>query len=107
MKAAEVLADTPTITYRQLDFWCSKGWLRPDQRGGSGYARTFSGDEARVARTMARLVAAGLKPDAAHRVARGEQELAPGIVVLVDPPAPELELDAEPQATLVGELVAA
>lgn len=86
MNASQVLADIPEITYRQLDHWCVKGWLRPDHRGGTGYARTFSGDEVRVARVMARLVAAGLTPAAAHRVARGEQELAPGIRVLVNQP---------------------
>lgn len=84
MNAAEILIKIPEITYRQLDFWCSKGWLRPDQRGGSGHARTFSGDEARVARTMARLVAAGLKPDTAHAIARGQARIAPGIWVVVD-----------------------
>lgn len=90
MNAAQVLAEIPDLTYRRLDHWCSKGWLRPDHRGGTGYARTFTGDEVQVARIMVRLIAAGLTPSAAARIARGETEIAPGIRVLVDQPAGEL-----------------
>ncbi len=85
MTCDQILARCPGITYRQLDTWVTKGWLNPDERNpGPGHARRFTGDEARVAIVMGRLVAAGLKPDAAHRVARGQWELAPGITVLVD-----------------------
>ena len=84
MNAAQVLARTPQITYRQIDVWCSKGYLQPDHQGGTGHHRHFSGDEVRVVRMMARLVAAGLTPAAAHRVARGQQ-LAPGVTASTSP----------------------
>lgn len=73
------------ISYRQLDHWVDRGYLRPaNQVTGTGNFRRFTADEMRVAVTMARLVAAGLTVAAAHRVARGETELAPGVRVLVE-----------------------
>lgn len=60
------------ITYRQLDYWCRKGWLRPDEANtGSGTRRTFPPDELRVAALMAVLTReAGLRPDRAEMFAR-------------------------------------
>lgn len=74
------------VTYRRLDYWTRKGYLRAENpTPGSGYRRTWPRSEHRVARAMARLTAAGLTLDAAHRVARGETQLAPGVhVLLVD-----------------------
>jgi DNA-binding transcriptional MerR regulator len=88
VNSAHLLDRTPGLTYRMLDHWVRKGYLRHDQRrkDSSGVAREFSGDEVRVAQTMTRLVLAGLKPATAEKVARGGQEIAPGITVLVDTP---------------------
>ena len=58
------------ITYRQLDHWTSAGLLKPLHIGGSGIPREWTRAELDVARTMGRLVAAGLKPEPASRVAR-------------------------------------
>jgi hypothetical protein len=72
------------MTYRMLDHWCRIGLLHPlnpDQ--GSGAARVFTADELDVARVMGRLVAAGVSPQAAGRVARGG-ELAPGVHVVLE-----------------------
>lgn len=76
----------PGATYRQVDLWTRKQLLRPENATpGSGLARRWPAEEIRVGTAMARLVAAGLTPEAAHRVARGGQ-LAPGITVtLTDP----------------------
>lgn len=71
-------------TFRQLDHWCHKGWLRPVGGVGTGYSRDFGAAEIRVAKLMARLVSAGVSPEAAHRAARGDGELAPGVRVDVD-----------------------
>lgn len=74
------------ITYRQLDHWVRKGWLRPDVDDvGSGYRRTFPPAELDVARVMGALTAAGMTPRAAERVARGEP-LASGVRVVVELP---------------------
>jgi len=70
-------------TYRQLDHWVRSGYLKPNCAGGSGFVREWPKGELRVANTMARLVAAGLPPALAARVARGEREIAPGVKVLV------------------------
>ncbi len=84
MDLDRVLAVTGA-TYRQLDHWSRRGWLRPDGGGrGSGRPREWSRTEVEVATTMVRLVAAGITPEAAHRAARGDGVLAPGVRVLVE-----------------------
>jgi hypothetical protein len=74
-------------TYRQLDYWCRQGWLHPDRVGysvnGSGSPRDWPLSEIRAARTMARLVAAGLSPPVAAEVARGRVDIGDGIRVVV------------------------
>ncbi len=72
------------LSYRQLDYWARQGYLHPERDGdGSGHARQWSPEELAVAETMARLVAAGIPPATAVRVARGETEIGPGIRVVV------------------------
>jgi DNA-binding transcriptional MerR regulator len=82
------------ITYRQLDHWVRRGYLRPEHVGknrygsSSGYSRYWTREELDVARVMGRLTAAGLTPTAAHRIARSGEpraELAPGIQIEVAP----------------------
>lgn len=65
-------------TYRQLDHWINRGWLRvPHRPGGtgSGYHRHWTTEELAVAATMARLVKARIPPDVAERIARGHPEV--------------------------------
>lgn len=71
------------LTYRQLDYWTTKGYLHPLHGTGSGIARVWPDEELAVARMMARLVGAGLTLALAARVARGEEDVAPGVKVLV------------------------
>jgi hypothetical protein len=81
----EQLLRRADISYRQLTYWTSKGWLRPINPGcGSGYNYEFTADEVRVALLMGRLVRAAIAPKAAHRVARGETVLAEGIEIVID-----------------------
>lgn len=78
------------VTYRQLDFWTRRGWVVASPRppgATSGTPRSWPEGELRVAAVMARLVAAGLAPHAAHRAARGGGILAPGGRVSVEEPA--------------------
>jgi hypothetical protein len=80
------LGDVDGLTYRQLDYWIRAGYLLPNDAGaGAGSRRSWSDSERAVAVMMARLVAAGLTLEAAHRVARagGRLELAPGVTVEV------------------------
>lgn len=73
-------------SYRQLDYWARRGYLRLTQhKPGPGHAREWPDEEIRVARVMARLTVAGFPPALAERVARGDTEVAPGIHILVDP----------------------
>ena len=73
------------ITYRMLDYWTRKGWLRPYHDGGSGRDRQWPATELQVAREMGLLVKAGLLPAAAHRVARAGQ--ASAVLALISPDA--------------------
>lgn len=84
---AELLATG--ITYRQSDFWVRQGYLRPERRkgrAGTGFARRWPSGELAVAARMARLVTAGIAPEAAAKFAREswpEGEIAPGVVLTV------------------------
>ena len=79
------IAATAGITYRQLDFWVRQGYLKPlFAPQGSGFSRAFSESEVDVARRMARFVAAGVFPEAAHNAARNGGELAPGMRIIMD-----------------------
>lgn len=83
MNTTELVQETGA-TFRQLDFWARQGYLRPVGGEGSGRLRDWPGDEVRVAKVMTRLVQAGVLPAAAHRAARHDGELAPGVRVDVD-----------------------
>ena len=78
----------PTLTYRKLDYWTRKGFIRADNPGpGSGYTRTWSVAEAACAVAMSRLVAAGIPPGAACRAARNDGWLSDTVrVVVVEKP---------------------
>jgi DNA-binding transcriptional MerR regulator len=74
------------ITYRQCDHWVRLGLLKPLHLGGSGSPREWTHAELEVARTMGRLVAAGMKPEPASRVARSPGrrcEIADGVWIEV------------------------
>jgi hypothetical protein len=79
------LVSITKITYRQCDFWCNSGYLRPiEPRPGTGTCRFFAAGEVKVAGLMAVMVKAGVSPEAAHRAARNGGELAPGVRVVID-----------------------
>jgi DNA-binding transcriptional MerR regulator len=75
--SAEVCRQTG-LTYRQLDYWCRHGWLKPESysRGnakpgnGPGWDRRWTQAELNAARMMARLVDLGITPQQAADVAR-------------------------------------
>lgn len=74
------LLEQTGATYRQIDYWISKGYLHPLRRrgaDGSGSPRVWPGSEIRVAERMAILVTVGLTPAAAHHAAR-KDGLLPG-----------------------------
>lgn len=72
--ATDVLNATG-ITYRQFDHWCRHGWLKPfNEGGGNGSRRLFTEDEYDTACRMGRLVQAGIQPEVAHAVARGDTQ---------------------------------
>lgn len=88
------------LTYRRLDYWTTKGHLKADSaRPGTGYPRSWTRRELKVAELMVRLRSAGLRLDVAARVARSTVEqgraaaicrLGPGVSVVVwmDPDRP-------------------
>jgi hypothetical protein len=64
------LADHAGITYRQLNYWCRKGWLDPIGGQGTGNKAAWPLSEAFVAVRMATLVNIGMSPAMAARMAR-------------------------------------
>ncbi|RCG27202.1 hypothetical protein DQ384_26140 [Sphaerisporangium album] len=79
-----------TPSYRQIDHWIRRGWLRPIDNGGTGHPREWPVIESRVRDLMGRLVDAGFTPAAAADAARmhvtlgGSVLLADGLVLLID-----------------------
>lgn len=60
----------PWITYRQLDFWCRKGYILQQGAAGSGFSRQIPESERPVLQLMARLVRIGLPAEQASKIAR-------------------------------------
>lgn len=84
------------ITYRQLDHWITRGYLRPENKPGSGTEREFSEREIEVAKLMAALVNAGFRAEKAAKTARYvlaegivRLRLADNIVLVLSEPRPE------------------
>lgn len=64
--SAQVL-EAIDVTYRQLDHWARKGWLRPSLQD---HERNWSPTELNAAVIMARLVKVGMHAPDAARIAR-------------------------------------
>lgn len=78
------VVDLPEVSYRQLDHWTRRGWLRPEHKGGSGRVRHWPSEELFVAQRMGRLVKAGIVAPVAARVAReGVADLGYGVRIEV------------------------
>jgi DNA-binding transcriptional MerR regulator len=59
------------VTYRQLDYWTRRGYVRPiEPTPGSGFPRQWTDEEAAVVERIAGLVASGVRLDFAARDAR-------------------------------------
>ena len=73
--AWEAVRDIPGMTYRQFDYWCTRGYIRFDierdkTENGSGNWRTLTEDEIRVVTLMTELVTLGMSPQTAEPLAR-------------------------------------
>lgn len=57
MNSTELIANTPGLTHRKLDFWCHRGVFGSAKSvgGGSGSRREFDDTEVHIARVLARL----------------------------------------------------
>lgn len=88
------MTKTLGLTGRRLDHWTEQGYLlSPEHGSGSGVPRTWSAIEMDVARTIMRLMAAGLALGPAAYLARNivsddltKVRLGRGIVLTVDRP---------------------
>ncbi len=63
------LAKECDVSYRQMDYWCRKGFIHTDVVG-SGYARFIEGSEIEIFRLVCKLVKCGLTVEAAAVAAR-------------------------------------
>jgi hypothetical protein len=57
MNSTELIARTPGLTHRKLDFWCHRGVFGDAKSagGGSGSRRDFDETEVTIAQVLARL----------------------------------------------------
>jgi DNA-binding transcriptional MerR regulator len=72
------LADQAGITNRQVNEWCSKGFIHPTQPLGRHSGRQFTDLERRITIRMAMLYAVGFTPRAASTIARTWETDTPG-----------------------------
>jgi DNA-binding transcriptional MerR regulator len=78
------------LTYRQLDYWCRQGYVKPAwESKGSGHPRCFTLEEVRVVTTMAKLVSVGIAPASAHYAARHNGRLSADVRVIIDETKPQ------------------
>lgn len=77
MITTNVLLKKTGLTLRQIDHWARQGYLRTEEgySGGTGKPRVYRDGELRIALRMRDLVACGVRPEHAHRLARGDQAL--------------------------------
>jgi hypothetical protein len=75
------------VTYRRLDYWARRGYLRPERDSrSSGIPRRWPAAEVEVARRMARLTGSGIAVERAAVFARYSWpagEIAPGVTLAV------------------------
>jgi hypothetical protein len=65
------LAERAGLTYKQVDHWTKRRFLKPEPNpGGTGHRRAFKPSEVRVAQVMSALVRAGVMPHIAAKAAR-------------------------------------
>jgi len=64
------LAHQAGISYRMLDHWTRRGWIRPRGGHGSGFQRHFTPSETAVVCTAGQLVKLGIIPERAVQYAR-------------------------------------
>lgn len=90
LASEDFLEACPGLTYRRLDHWTRKRYLKPRDRSanGSGCPRRWAPEEVPVAAVMMALTAAGFQPDTAAQVARAmafttELKMAPGVYLKV------------------------
>lgn len=80
----EIHAAVPGLSYRVLDHWTIRGYLRAANPGcGSGRRRTWPPGEVEIARLMWVMVQAGVGPAGAERAARGGGVLSDSVRVVV------------------------
>lgn len=65
------LAARAGVTYKQIDTWTKRHYLRPEPSpGGTGNKRTYKPGEVRITQIIATLTKAGVAPSVAAKAAR-------------------------------------
>jgi hypothetical protein len=83
MRQREICRKFPTLSYRQLDHWTSKGWVIANG-AGTGNPRDWPATEVVILERMINLVDAGVKPEIAAKCARGDEGIWKKLFSAVD-----------------------
>lgn len=79
MNSSALLATCEGLSYRQLDYACRQGWLKPDNPHGKGTnsGREWTNQEVRIVRLACRLMSVGFPLKRAIEIARAVPEKDP------------------------------
>lgn len=80
---SQQVASRARVSLRQLSTWVDKGWLNPRREPGpgrGGVTLDWGPAEVEVAELMGALVNAGVYPDRARYLARGERRALAGLL---------------------------
>jgi DNA-binding transcriptional MerR regulator len=81
---SEKVAAIAQVSYRQMDFWLRRGWVpNPPEEKGIGVPRVWNDDHVEFFRRMGLLTRAGVYPEKAHRIAKGEDRAAEHLLAAV------------------------
>jgi hypothetical protein len=78
MTTSEQLMTRAELTLQQTDHRSRVGYLKPARGIGTSHSRSFPPVEVEIAKTMGRLVGAGLKPADTADGVRGKAAIGPG-----------------------------
>jgi DNA-binding transcriptional MerR regulator len=81
---SEKVAAIAQVSYRQMDFWLRKGWVpNAPEAKGTGTPREWDEKHVEFFRRMGLLTRAGVYPEKAQKIAKGDERTARHLLAAV------------------------